>query len=66
MDLYRTVRSAAPRGLTLISDKGFAGRAFEDLVTTGYQLRLVRPDRRDEAPLQAAAGTAKTPYYHCS
>ena len=37
-------------GLILIGDKGFAGREFEDLVTTGFGLHLVRPDRRDEAP----------------
>src|ERR1700750_1028890 len=37
-------------GLTLIGDKGFAGRDFEDLVTTGFSPRPVRPDRRDEAP----------------
>jgi len=30
--------------LTLIGDKGFAGRDFEDLVTAGFGLRLVRPD----------------------
>ena len=35
-------------GLTLIGDKGFAGRGFEDLVTAGFGLHLVRPDRRDE------------------
>src|SRR5487761_1870074 len=43
-------------GLTLIGDKGFAGRDFEKLVTTGYQLRLVRPDRRDEAPRRGSIG----------
>ena len=35
-------------GLTLIGDKGFAGREFEDLVTGEFRLHLVRPDRRDE------------------
>ena len=35
-------------GLTLIGDKGFAGRDFENLVTAGFGLRLVRPDRRDK------------------
>src|SRR5215510_14463291 len=30
-------------GLTLIGDKGFAGRGFEDLVTAGFELHLVRP-----------------------
>jgi len=43
-------------GLTLIGDKGFAGREFEDLVTTGFGLRLVRPDRRDEAPRHGSIG----------
>jgi hypothetical protein len=43
-------------GLTLIGDKGFAGQEFEDLVTTGYRLRLVRPDRRDEAPRHGPIG----------
>jgi hypothetical protein len=43
-------RADAPRpGLILNGDKGSAGRAFEDLVTTGFGLRLVCPDRRDEA-----------------
>jgi len=43
-------------GLTLIGDKGFAGRDFENLVTTGYGLHLVRPDRRDEPPRHGAIG----------
>ena len=43
-------------GLTLIGDKGFAGREFEDLVTAGYGLHLVRPDRRDEAPRHGSIG----------
>jgi len=42
--------------LTLIGDKGFAGREFEDLVTTGFGLRLVRPDRRDEPPRHGSIG----------
>ncbi len=29
---------------------------FEDLVTTGYKMRLVRPDRRDEAPRHGSIG----------
>jgi hypothetical protein len=37
-------------GLTFIGDKGFAGTEFEDLAATGFGLRLIRPDRRDEAP----------------
>jgi hypothetical protein len=37
--------------LILIGDKGFAGRDFEDLVTTGFAMNLVRPGRRGEAPL---------------
>ena len=43
-------------GLTLIGDKGFAGRDFEDLATSGFGLRLVRPDRRDEAPRHGPIG----------
>jgi Transposase DDE domain len=55
--LAHAARTGALRpGLTLIGDKGFAGRAFEDLVTTGYQLRLVRPDRRDQAPRHGSIG----------
>jgi hypothetical protein len=37
-------------GLILIGDEGFAVREFEDLVTTGFGMSLVRPDRRDETP----------------
>jgi hypothetical protein len=49
--LAHAARTGALRpGLTLIGDKGFAGQDFEDLLTRGYGLRLVRPDRRDEAP----------------
>jgi hypothetical protein len=43
-------------GLTLIGDKGFAGREFEELVTAGFGLHLVRPDRRDEAPRHGSIG----------
>ena len=43
-------------GLTLIGDKGFAGREFEDLLTAGFGLHLVRPDRRDEAPRHRPIG----------
>jgi hypothetical protein len=43
-------------GLTLIGDKGFAGRDFEDLVTGEYRLHLVRPDRRDETPRHGSIG----------
>ena len=43
-------------GLILIGDKGFAGREFEHLVTTGYGLRLVRPDRKDETPRHGSIG----------
>ena len=53
--LRRPHRGAAA-GLTLIGDKGFAGRDFEDLVTTGYGMSLVRPDRRDEAPRHQIIG----------
>lgn len=55
--LAHAARTGALRpGLTLIGDKGFAGRGFEDLVTTGYGLRLVRPDRKDEAPRHGSIG----------
>lgn len=43
-------------GLILIGDKGFAGREFEDLVTIGFRMHLVRPDRRDEAPRHGSIG----------
>jgi hypothetical protein len=43
-------------GLTLIGGKGFAGREFEDLVTTGYGLHMVRPDRRDGPPRHGSIG----------
>ena len=46
--LAHAARTGALRpGLILIGDKGFAGRNFEDPVTTGYALRLVRPDQLD-------------------
>ena len=55
--LADAARAGALRpGLTLIGDKGFAGRDFEDLVTAGFGLRLVRPDRRDEAPRHGSIG----------
>ena len=55
--LAHAARTGALRpGLTLIGDKGFAGREFEDLVTTGYSLSMVRPDRRDEAPRHGPIG----------
>ena len=37
-------------GLTLIGDKGFAGRDFEDLVTSEYRLHLVRPASATRRP----------------
>jgi hypothetical protein len=43
-------------GLTLIGDKGFAGHDFEALVTAGYGLHLVRPDRKDEKPRHGPIG----------
>jgi hypothetical protein len=43
-------------GLILIGDKGFADQDFEDLVTGGFGLHLVRPDRRDEAPRHGPIG----------
>jgi hypothetical protein len=42
--------------VTLIGDKGFAGRGSGDLVTAGSGLRLVRPGRRGEAPRHRSAG----------
>jgi hypothetical protein len=43
-----------PRGAN--GDKGLAGRDFEDLLTSGYGLRLVRPDRRDEPARHGSIG----------
>ncbi len=43
-------------GLILIGDKGFAGREFENLVTSGFGLQFVRPDRRDEAARHGSIG----------
>jgi hypothetical protein len=58
--LARAALTAALRPwLILIGGKGFAGRDFEDLVTTGYAMSLVRPDRRDETPATGpSAGSA--------
>jgi hypothetical protein len=54
--LSHAARTGALRpGLALIGDKGFAGREFEDLLTT-FGLHLVRPDRRDEAPRHGSIG----------
>jgi len=55
--LAHAARTGALRpGLTLIGDKGFAGREFEDLVTAGFGLHMIRPDRRDEAPRHGSIG----------
>ena len=55
--LAHAARAGALRpGLILIGDKGFAGRDFEDLLAQGYGLRLIRPDRRDEAPRHGSIG----------
>jgi hypothetical protein len=55
--LAHAARNCALRpGLILIGDKGFAGREFEDLVTAGFGLHLVRPGRRDEAPRHGSIG----------
>jgi hypothetical protein len=43
-------------GLILIGDTGFAGRDFENLVSTGFGVHLVRPDRRDEGPRHGSVG----------
>jgi NAD(P)-dependent dehydrogenase (short-subunit alcohol dehydrogenase family) len=36
--------------------RGFAGRDFEDRVTSELKMSLVRPDRRDEAPRHGSIG----------
>jgi hypothetical protein len=55
--LAHAARTGALRpGLTLIGDKGSVGRDFEDLVTTGFGLHLVWPDRRGEAPRHGSIG----------
>jgi hypothetical protein len=55
--LAHAARTGALRpGLMLIGDKGFAGRDFEDLVTTEFAMHLIRPDRRDEAPRHGSIG----------
>jgi hypothetical protein len=55
--LAHAARTGALRpGLILIGDKGFAGRDFENLVTTGYGIHLVRPDRRDETRRHGSIG----------
>jgi hypothetical protein len=43
-------------GLILTGDKGFAGRDFENLVTSGPGVHLIRPGRRDEAPRHERIG----------
>ncbi len=43
--------AAAHDGILLISDKGFAGRDFEQLLG-GYGITLLRPSRRREGPLR--------------
>jgi Transposase DDE domain len=35
-------------GQVILGDKGFAGRDFEDFITTSLGAHLVRPDRKDE------------------
>jgi hypothetical protein len=55
--LAHAARTGSPRpGLTLLGGKGFAGQEFEELVTAGSGLCLVRPGRRDEAPRHGAIG----------
>jgi hypothetical protein len=39
--------AAAHEGILLITDKGFAGRDFEQLLA-GYSITLLRPSRADE------------------
>jgi hypothetical protein len=36
--------------------QGLCRREFEELVTAGFGLHLVRPDRRDEAPRHGSIG----------
>jgi hypothetical protein len=57
---HAAAAGALRQGLTLIGDKGFAGRDFEDPVTRGFGLRLVRPDRRDETPRHGKGRSGKT------
>ncbi len=55
--LAHAARTGALRpGLILIGDKGFAGQESEDLVTIGFGVHLVRPDRRHEAPRHGSIG----------
>jgi hypothetical protein len=55
--LAHAARTGALRpGLTLIGDKGLAGRDLEDLLARGYGLAFIRPDRRDEAPRHGSTG----------
>ena len=55
--LAHAARGGALRpGLTLIGDKGFAGRDFEKLLRSEFAVSLVRPDRRDEAPRHGPVG----------
>jgi hypothetical protein len=55
--LAHATRTGALRpGLTLIGDKGFAGRDFQDLVSSGFGLHLVRPDRRGEPARHGSIG----------
>jgi hypothetical protein len=42
-------------GLVILGDKGFAGRAFEQLVA-GYGARLLGPDRTDEPRRHGSLG----------
>jgi hypothetical protein len=42
-------------GLVIVADKGFAGRAFEQLVV-GHGARLLRPDRKDEPDRHGSLG----------
>jgi hypothetical protein len=55
--LAHAARAGALRpGPALIGDKSFAGRDFGDLLTHGYGMQLIRPDRRDEAPRPGPIG----------
>jgi hypothetical protein len=53
---YAARTGALRPGLILIGDKDFVGQDFEGLVTTGYAMSLIRPDRRGETPWHGSIG----------
>jgi hypothetical protein len=55
--LAHAARTGALRpGLTLIGDKGLAGREFEAVTSHDFGVQFIRPDRRDEAPRHGSIG----------